>query len=489
MPRLYLFSLRSFIGPFVLTLVISIFILILQFFWVYIDDLMGKGIEVIIILELLFYVSASLIPLALPLSILISSLMTFGNFSENNELTALKSSGLSLYKIMRPLTIFVIGLSFFTFYFSNYVIPVANLKWHALIFDIQNTKISSLIKPGVYTKEIDGYAIKVGSGENGHYKDVIIHDHTTPTELKTIKAEEIHIYKSTNSMYLFLELINGNVFEELDIQNPIFLPDGKVQNRIHLNRPSRLSTFKKATYKINVSGFSLSRTDSDIFKDKYEMLNVFQIRNAMDSLSIKKTKMQLAYLQANKRAETIFNLKNVETGDDSLAIVEHLSAVNYHDIGTHQLKNIYPKMIEKLRRKNSNLKNQSDYLVTIDKDETNYWIEFHRKFALSITLIVLFFIGAPLGSIIKKGGFGAPMVVAAIIFIIYFSIITTGENLVQSLVLTPLIGMWMPVLIFTPIAFILTRAAAKDSVIFSLDNWSKKIRLKFKKNEHSDPKS
>ena len=143
LPRLYLFSLRSFIGPFLLTLVISIFLLILQFFWVYIDDLMGKGIDILIILELLFYVSASLIPLALPLSILISSLITFGNFSENNELTALKSSGLSLYKIMRPLMVFVIGISLFAFYFSNYVIPVANLKWHSLIFDIQNTKISN----------------------------------------------------------------------------------------------------------------------------------------------------------------------------------------------------------------------------------------------------------------------------------------------------------------------------------------------------------
>tara|TARA_B110000459_G_scaffold200704_1_gene249740 strand:- start:1075 stop:2427 length:1353 start_codon:yes stop_codon:yes gene_type:complete len=450
---------------------------------------MGKGIEIIIILELLFYVSASLIPLALPLSILISSLMTFGNFSENNELTALKSSGLSLYKIMRPLTLFVIGLAFFTFYFSNYIIPIANLKWHALIYDIQNTKISGLIKPGVYTKEIDGYAIKVSSGENGHYKDVVIHDHTTPTELKTIKAEEIHIYKSTNSLYLFLELVNGNVFEELDIQNPIFLPDGKVQNRTHLNRPSRLSTFKKAIYKINVSGFSLNRTDSDIFKDKYEMLNVFQIRNAMDSLTVKKKNMQDAYLQANKRSETIFNLKNIEKEEDSLEISQHLIAINHQDIEAHQLKNIYPKIIEKLRRKNANLKNQQDYLSTLHKEETNYWIEFHRKFALSVTLIVLFFIGAPLGSIIKKGGFGAPMVVAAIIFMVYFSIITTGENLVQSMVLSPFIGMWIAVLIFTPIAIILTRAAAKDSVIFSLDNWSKKIRLIFKKNEHPDSKS
>ena len=447
---------------------------------------MGKGIEVTIILELLFYVSASLIPLALPLSILISSLMTFGNFAENNELTALKSSGLSLYKIMRPLTLFVIGLAMFTFYFSNYIIPVANLKWHALIFDIQNTKISSLIKPGAYTKEIDGYAIKVGSGANGIYQDVIIHDHTDPSAIKTIKAEEIRIYKSTNSLYLFLELINGNVYEELDIQNPIFLPNGRVQNRTHMKRPSRQSKFKKATYKINISGFSLERSDSDIFKDKYEMLNVFQISDAMDSLAIKRENMQAAYNISNKRSQIIFNIKNVEDSADSLEISKHLKTMHIDDIKEHQLKVIHPKITEKLRRNNSNLKNQFNYLETIQKEETNFWIEFHRKFALSATLIVLFFIGAPLGSIIRKGGFGAPVVVAAIIFMIYFSIITTGENLVQSSVLSPFFGMWMACIIFTPIAVILTRAAAKDSVIFSMENWSKFIKQKLRKNEHPD---
>lgn len=412
--------------------------------------------------------------------------MTFGNFSENNELTALKSSGLSLYRIMKPLTIFVIGLAMFTFYFSNYVIPVANLKWHALIFDIQNTKISSLIKPGVYTKEIDGYAIKVGSGENGRYKDVIIHDHTTPKEIKTIKAEELRVYKSTNSLYLFLELINGNVYEELDVQNPIFLPNGRIQNTTHINRPARQSTFKKATYKINVSGFSLKRTDSDIFKDKYEMLNVFQISNSMDSLEKKVENMQAAYLQANTRSETIFNLKNIEKEEDSIKVSKGLRSIQYEDIKAAEIKKILPTLAEKLRKKNSNLKNQKDYLTTITKERINYWIEFHRKFSLSFTLVVLFFIGAPLGSIIKKGGFGAPVVIAAIIFMIYFSVITTGENLVISMVLSPFIGMWIACIVFTPIAFILTRAAAKDSVIFSLENWTKLFKGKLKRNEHTD---
>ncbi|MEY4521526.1 MAG: hypothetical protein RIT10_711, partial [Bacteroidota bacterium] len=137
------------------------FILVMQFLWKYIDDLMGKGLSTFVILELLFYVSASLIPLALPLAVLLSSIMTIGNLTENNELTALKASGLSLYRILRPLTFSIIGIAAFTLYFSNYIIPVANLKWHSLIYDIQNTKIASLIKPGVYSRELEGYAIKV----------------------------------------------------------------------------------------------------------------------------------------------------------------------------------------------------------------------------------------------------------------------------------------------------------------------------------------
>ena len=151
---------------------------------------MGKGLDVIVIVELLFYISASLIPLALPLAILLSSIMTFGNLAENNELTALKSSGLSLYRILRPLTAVVLIIAVFTFYFANYVIPVSNLKWHSLIFDIQNTKISTVLTPGVYSKELDGYAIKVDEGEGNYFEGILIHDRTTPNQIKTIRAKK-----------------------------------------------------------------------------------------------------------------------------------------------------------------------------------------------------------------------------------------------------------------------------------------------------------
>lgn len=244
---------------------------------------MGKGLSVSVILELLFYVSASLIPLALPLAILLSSIMTLGNLAENNELTALKSSGMSLYKILRPLTGIVIIIAISTFYFANYVIPVANLKWHSLIFDIQQTKISSILTPGTYSKELEGYAIKIDEGTNDTFKGILIHDHTDPTIIKSVRAKSGNVYKSENGKFLFFELKDGYVAEELAPASPNFGPDGKVHGSAS-TRPSRRSSFDQATYKIDLSGFILDRSDEDMFKDKHEMLNVFQINYTLDSI-------------------------------------------------------------------------------------------------------------------------------------------------------------------------------------------------------------
>jgi lipopolysaccharide export system permease protein len=247
---------------------------------------MGKGLGVMVILELLLYVSASLVPLALPLAILLSSLMTFGNFSENNELTAFKASGMSLYRVMRPLTFVVIGIALFTFYFANYVIPVANLKWHSMIFDIQNTKISSLLTPGVYTKDIEGYAIKIDEMRDSVNYGITIHDYSDNEQVRTIKAKEARIYKSENNNFLFFQLKNGELFEELDLQNPIFLPNGELKQYKKENRPSRVSSFSTGTFKIRMDGLSLARSDEKVFSDKHEMMNVFQIADVMEINSL-----------------------------------------------------------------------------------------------------------------------------------------------------------------------------------------------------------
>jgi lipopolysaccharide export system permease protein len=448
------------------------FILILQFFWVYIDDLMGKGLGVFVILELLFYVSASLIPLALPLAILLSSLMTFGNLSENNELTALKSSGLSLFHIMRPLMIMVTLIACFTFYFANYVIPVANLKWHSLIYDIQNTKISTVLTPGVYTKDFEGYAIKVKEGKDSLFKGITIHDHTTPTEIKTVKAEEARVYKSENGRYLFFDLKNGHIYEEMEIQNPVFSPNGNPIGNATYSRPARISSFEKGIYKLNISGFSLNRSDEDIFTDKYEMMNVFQISQAMDSLKVKKAKIldQFAKGLKNQHA-SLTKIQTIKNQGFRNNTSDKIDVVIFDKLTKVERKRTYEAVISALYNSNENINNQISFLETTENESNMYWIEFHRKFALTYAIIVLFFVGAPLGAIIRKGGFGAPVVIAAVVFMLYFILISIGENLANTKVLSPFWGMWLGGLFFTPVAIFISYHASNDSEIFNKEFW------------------
>ena len=205
---------------------------------------MGKGLEASIILELLYYISASLIPLALPLAILLSSIITMGNLAEKNELTALKSSGLSLYRIMRPLTTVILGIAVATFYFSNYVIPVANLKWHSIIYDIQETKLANFLSPGSYTDEIDGFSIKIKGGSGSDFEDIIIHDHRESGFIKTITAKSGESYKSSKGDFLFFKLFDGESFEEISTRNQT---SGMSSSNAG-NRPSRKTTFKTATF-------------------------------------------------------------------------------------------------------------------------------------------------------------------------------------------------------------------------------------------------
>jgi len=457
------------------------FILVLQFFWVYVDDLMGKGLSSLLIIELLFYVSASLIPLALPLAILLSSLMTFGNLSEYNELTALKASGLSLYRIIRPLFVVVVGIAIATFYFANYVIPVANLKWHSLIYGIQNTKISTVLTPGVYTKDFDGYAIKVSEEKDSVYYGITIHDHTNRLQIKTIKAREARIYKSKNGKYLFFDLKQGRIFEELNITNPNYLSDGQLQNTTITNRPTRVSEFTHGTYKLNLSGFTFNRSDDDTFSDKYEMMNVFQIKEATDSLEKKLIIAQKSYAEGLKNQHQYFSNIPINLPDQSgFASQEKAVKINLKKLPKMEQKANAMLVVSTLRNSNKAIDNQILYQSVLDRDSKLYWIEFHRKFALTYSIIVLFFIGAPLGAIISKGGFGAPVVIAAIVFMIYFIITSIGENLATTFVVSPFFGMWIAGIFFTPVAILITFAAANDSKIFSLDSW--KNALKRKKN-------
>ncbi len=481
MKRLSVFSIKAFIGPFLVTFAISMFILIMQFFWKYIDDLMGKGIETIYIFELLFYISLSLIPMALPLAMLLSSIMTMGNLAENNELTALKASGLSLYRILRPLSGMVIIIAICTFLFANFVIPLADAKWRSLIYDFQNTKIASIITPGVYTKELGEYAIKVQSkNEDGSFNNIIIHDKTNPQELKTVRAKKAELFKTENNRHIFFNLTDGFIIEELSITAPVFGQGGVRIDTQKESRETRRTTFEQATYKIELGGFSVNKGDATNFEDSYAMLTVFEINSAIDSVAKKGTELKMAFAENTISTIDYFQSKNYQkmldtiptstSPSDQIAYVTQ--SLKLDSLSTWEQNQVYTNQINKVQTRIQQITTQIDYFNSVNKNNNKYLVEFHRKFALTYAIIVLFFVGAPLGAIIRKGGFGAPVVIAALLFMIYFVLNTVGENLVYAEVLGAFVGMWFPSLILTPIAIILMYAAANDSPIFSAETYT-----------------
>jgi lipopolysaccharide export system permease protein len=472
---------------------------------------MGKGLELSIILELLFYVSASLIPLALPLAILLSSLIVMGNLGEYNELTALKASGMSIYRILKPLSFVVVGIAIATFYFANYVIPIANFKWHAIIWDIQETKLTSFLRPGSYTRDIDGYSIKISEGKGNKFGRIVIHDRTDLSSLKTITAQSGEFYRSETGDFLFFKLYDGRVIEELS-KSPSYAeePGKKSSGKTF---PGRKATFRTATYKMNLTGFELNRTQDELFKNDFEMLNVFQINQTVDSLRLNykeltdnfvsnsKNKHEyfqaISYEKAKPKKEHGINdsLVDESNGNNFISKISEVSGVGdstlessvfsensdesflrehiiYTTDSIHERnkKNVLEQVKNQLNANITSLNNQLMVEENKKMSLRKFEIEFHRKFSLSFSIIILFFIGAPLGAIVKKGGFGAPVVIAALLFMVYFVLITIGDGMAKENVISPFLGMWGPNFILIPFAVMLMIAAANDRSITEMSS-------------------
>ncbi|RMG78182.1 MAG: YjgP/YjgQ family permease, partial [Bacteroidetes bacterium] len=281
MKKLHKLLLTSYIGPFLLTFFIALFILVMQFLWKYIDEMVGKGLEWYVIAELLIYASANLIPLALPMAVLLSSIMTFGNLGESYELVAMKSAGLSLIRIMKPLIIFTVFLSISAFFFSNHVWPKANLKFASLLYDIRHKKPAIDIQPGIFYRNIEGYVIRVGSKEKDGKTlyDVMIFDHVNTTENnKILYAEKGVMSFAGNDEYLELKLYNGYSYNEIRNKEAL-------KNR---NYPLMRTHFKEQIIRFDLTGFKLKRSNQELFKNNYQMLNLAQLERQMDTLKIQK---------------------------------------------------------------------------------------------------------------------------------------------------------------------------------------------------------
>lgn len=434
----------------------------MQFLWKYIDDLVGKGLEWYVITELMIYASASLVPLALPLSILVSSIMTFGNLGENYELVACKSAGISLQKVMLPLITTSIFISVGAFFFSNNILPIANLKMGSLLYDVRQQKPALSIKEGIFYNGIDGYSIKVSKkdpdGKTLH--NIMIYDHTLGAgNNKLILAKHASMFMSDDERTLILNLYEGNSYEERE----------NIRNRVNTH-PLFRTSFKEETIRFDLSTFKLSRTNEELFKDNYQMLNIKQLRTAEDSL-----KAQLA-LRTKEFKNNIRALSNLKDNSESVPAVlkENNFIINFKK---EERVKIIETAINLVRSHHSHISYTNEDLDTREKLIIRHQIEWHRKFTLSFACLVLFFIGAPLGAIIRKGGLGLPMVISIVLFIFFHVISITGEKFSREAVLPPYVGMWLASMVLLPIGIFLTSKATTDSTLLDKETY-----LKFFKN-------
>ncbi len=458
MKKLHKLIISSYLGPFVLTFFITLFILVMQFLWKYIDEMVGKGLEWYIIAKLLFYASANLVPLALPLTILLSSIMTFGNLGENYELIAMKSSGISLQRIMFPLIIIIALTSGGAFYFSNYVWPVANLKFATLLYDIRQKKPAIDIKNGVFYKGIENYVIRVGKKEKDGQTlhDVLIYDHTDRNTSIT-RAKEGRMQMSDDERYLIITLYNGFNYDEMP-------PKDKKKDQHALFR----SNFKKDIIRLNLEGFNLEHSDEELFKDNYQMLNLKQLAAAVDTLNqLVEDKKQLFINQMNQKlvyfrhpTEVSYTIPDSAAQGDFLSMFnksEQISILQTAMSLTRSAKLYINSVINQNEQRNKNIR--------------KHLIEWHRKWTLSVACIILFFIGAPLGAIIRKGGLGMPVVASVLFFLVFHVLSIVGEKMVKQGVLSPPEGMWMASAILFPVGVFLTYKATTDSVLLNTDTY------------------
>jgi lipopolysaccharide export system permease protein len=445
--------LKAFVGPFIATFFITLFVLVLQFFWLYIDDIVGKNIDFLTIAQLMGWLSTTLVTLAVPLAVLLSSIMTFGNLGETFELVAIKSAGIPLFRFMRPLLITSLIICGITFLFNNYIIPIATLKLNTLKYDIIIAKPAFDIKEGVFYDKLDGYVIKIGKKEkNGTLRNVIIYEKVYNLQDNITVADSGEMKVSKDKRFLEFYLFSGWRYSEKG-------------ERVTTNTDFTRLGFKDYKKVFDLSSFKIQKTEDSVFKDNWKMLSIRQLNKAIDSLE----KTTGSYLQKIKR-ETTPNLPFQKYLDSNWSTIKTSGkpAKSFNDLIPDSIRTSIVEMgIGQANSVKSTLEiNAADY-ASKRKDLRYHLIEWHRKFTMSIACLVLFLIGAPLGSIIRKGGIGTPLVFAVAFFVIFFLLNNFGEKFVKQDVMQPFAGMWMATFILLPIGIFLIFKAMRDSQLFN----------------------
>ena len=457
---------KNFLGPFCLTFFVALFVLLMQFVWKWVDELVGKGMEVSVMLKLLFYAAVTLSSMAFPLAVMLASLMTFGNMGERYEIVALKSAGVSTRRMMTPLAFLTVLITILSFVVSDQIIPRATLKLKMLLYDIQEQKPALNIEEGVFYNGFDNYSILVGKKmpDGVTVKEILIYDHSRRQGNTSVTyAESGTMSVTPDKHYLIFTLNNGSFWDETSSMGV----SRNKQSRLPLMRAS----FDKQYKRFDMSDFSMSKVDADLFEGHSASMTNKQLSAQIDSM--KKQIREIEGNTANLFFGNLYYYNSYVRGNEKFETLDTSRTLD--------LASFPPDLRSRVLNHAENASHSFIYSMQFNYTDaayrtTNMWsyqIELQRKYRLAVACLLFFFIGAPLGSIIRKGGIAIPLVFTVGFFVIYFALSVIGEKIAKGSVMPVWFGTWMSSFILLPLCVFLTYHATMDTAVLSPDTYSK----------------
>ena len=470
--RLYRFMLRTFLPLFLMTFFICLFIVLMQFVWRFIDDLVGKGLETHVLAELFFYAALTMVPMALPLSILLASLMTFGNLGESFELTAMKASGVSLLKVMKPLIIFIGFVAVGAFFFQNDVLPVAQTKMYTLLYSVKQKSPELEIPEGVFYDQIPGYNFFVDhkNQETGTLYDLMIYDVSRGFDnARIILADSGHLKLADDKQHLFLQLHSGEQFENLR---------ENTSGHHSQNQPYRRESFrlKEILLKFDTN---FNRMDESGMRNQYVGKNIEELQATIDSVGLRVDSIGATYARDIKERPWLripFYTDRYVDGERVMMPqkpVEMAEPIDIDSLFYRQRPAMVGSYLAQAQLTAQRVKQDYEFksfaMVADRETIRRHQIEMQKKFTLSFACLIFFFIGAPLGSIIRKGGLGTPLVISVLLFIFYYIIDNTGYKMARDGKIEVWAGIWLSSAVLLPLGIFFTTKAMNDSAVFNID--------------------
>ena len=450
------FIIKSYLVPLLLTFFVTTFLLLMQFLWKYIDDMVGKGLDWGVIIELLFYASMGLLQMSLPLAILSASIFLYGSLGETNELIAIKAAGISLSRIMRPVIYINIIVALLAFVYSNNVLPYSNLRLWSLMYDIRNQRPELNIKEGVFFDGIDQVRLKIAkkNPETEMMYGIMIYDHRNNYGNSNVTlADSAQMKITEDKRYLILTLFTGKRYEDV--------VEGVDYKYIKSKQPFREQYFAKQQVLFELESFSFNRTDMDLFKHNSQMQNMNQLIETIDSLKITMNARNdrafthffdynIMRAKSHKKDGKSVNIDSIyKTLNDSYKMQSVTRALNYARSSEAYLTTA--------------VENNLAQDMSLNKDK----IELHKKFNLAFACFIMFFVGAPFGALVRKGGLGVPVIFSFVFYLIYYILSMLGEKSVKSAEIPAIEGMWYPTLVILIIGIYFTYMATHDKIISS----------------------